>query len=79
VSFEKDSFAEVRAFPAASLGLADERAALLLFTPQLSWVGCMNPEFEVLGIGRTPMSSEEFRRGTGEAVANSKDARDLPR
>ena len=26
----------------------------------LAWEGCMNPEFEVLGIGRTPMSSEEF-------------------
>ena len=24
--------------------------------------GCMNPEFEVLGVGRTPMSSEGSRR-----------------
>ena len=43
----------------------------------LSCEGCMNPEFEVLGIGRTPMSSEEFRQQTGEAAAKSKDAREF--
>ena len=43
----------------------------------LACVGCMNPEFEVLGIGRTPMNSEEFRKKTGEAVAKSKDTRDF--
>jgi glucose-6-phosphate 1-dehydrogenase len=43
----------------------------------LSCQGCMNPEFEVLGIGRTPMSSEEFRKRTGEAAAKSKDTRDF--
>jgi glucose-6-phosphate 1-dehydrogenase len=43
----------------------------------LSCQGCMNPEFEVLGIGRTPMSSAEFRRKTGEAAAKSKDTRDF--
>src|SRR5437879_12515996 len=37
----------------------------------------MNPEFEVLGVGRTPMSSEEFRKKTGEAAAKSKDTRDF--
>jgi glucose-6-phosphate 1-dehydrogenase len=37
----------------------------------------MNPEFEVLGIGRTPMSSEEFRKKTGEAAKKSKDTRDF--
>jgi glucose-6-phosphate 1-dehydrogenase len=37
----------------------------------------MNPEFEVLGIARTPMSSEEFRKKAGEAVAKSKDTRDF--
>src|SRR6202167_2115465 len=42
----------------------------------LSCEGCMNPEFEVLGIGRTPMSSEEFRKKTGEAAAKSRDTRD---
>ena len=31
----------------------------------LACEGCMNPQFEVLGIGRTPMSSEEFRKRTG--------------
>jgi glucose-6-phosphate 1-dehydrogenase len=43
----------------------------------LSCEGCMNPEFEVLGIGRTPMSSEEFRKRTGEEAAKSKDTRDF--
>jgi glucose-6-phosphate 1-dehydrogenase len=43
----------------------------------LACVGCMNPEFEVLGIGRTPMSSEEFRKKSGEAAAKSKDTRDF--
>ena len=43
----------------------------------LACVGCMNPEFEVLGIGRTPMSSEEFRKKTGVAAAKSKDTRDF--
>src|SRR5258707_3510795 len=38
-------------------------------------VGCMNPQFEVLGIGRTPMGTEEFRKKTGEAAAKSKDTR----
>jgi hypothetical protein len=37
----------------------------------------MNPEFEVLGIGRTPMNSEEFRKKAGEAAAKSKDTRDF--
>jgi glucose-6-phosphate 1-dehydrogenase len=37
----------------------------------------MNPQFEVLGIGRTPMSSEEFRNKNGEAAAKSKDTRDF--
>src|SRR5271163_4413126 len=43
----------------------------------LACEGCMNPQFEVLGIGRTPMSSEEFRKKTGEAAAKSKDTRDF--
>jgi len=43
----------------------------------LACEGCMNPEFEVLGIGRTPMSSEEFRRKTGEAAAKAKDTRNF--
>ena len=43
----------------------------------LACEGCMNPQFEVLGIGRTPMSSEEFREKSGEAAAKSKDTRDF--
>src|SRR5438876_8806093 len=43
----------------------------------LACEGCMNPEFEVLGIGRTPMSSQEFRKKNGEAAAKSKDTRDF--
>jgi glucose-6-phosphate 1-dehydrogenase len=41
----------------------------------LACEGCMNPRFEGLGIGRTPMNSEEFRKKTGEAAAKSKDTR----
>src|ERR1700730_10323074 len=43
----------------------------------LACEGCMNPQFEVIGIGRTQMSSEEFRKKTGEAAAKSKDTRDF--
>src|SRR5260370_15897295 len=43
----------------------------------LACEGCMNPQFEVLGIGRTPMSPEEFRKKTREAAAKSKDTRDF--
>ncbi len=43
----------------------------------LACVGCMNPQFEVLGIGRTSMSSDEFRKKTREAAAKSKDTRDF--
>jgi glucose-6-phosphate 1-dehydrogenase len=43
----------------------------------LACEGCMNPGFEVLGIGRTPMSAEEFRKKTGEAAAKSKDTREF--
>src|ERR1700678_3246037 len=43
----------------------------------LACEGCMNPQFEVLGIGRTPMSSEEFRKKSGVAAAKSKDTRDF--
>lgn len=43
----------------------------------LACEGCMNRKFEVLGIGRTLMSSEEFRKKTLEAASKSKDTRDL--
>src|SRR5579864_5810286 len=41
----------------------------------LACAGCMNPQFEVLGVGRTAMSSETFREKMREAVGNSSDAR----
>jgi glucose-6-phosphate 1-dehydrogenase len=43
----------------------------------LACVGCMNPQFEVLGVGRTPMTSEEFRAKMREAVPQSSDTRDF--
>lgn len=43
----------------------------------LSCFGCMNPEFEVLGVGRTEMSSEEFRKKMRESASKSKDTRDF--
>src|ERR1700735_5279474 len=43
----------------------------------LACAGCMNPQFEVLGIGRTPMGTAEFRKAIGEAAAKSKDTRDF--
>ena len=42
----------------------------------LACVGCMNPEFDVLGTGRTPISDEEFRSRMKDAVAQSSDAHD---
>ena len=43
----------------------------------LACAGCMNPRFEVLGIGRTGMSSEEFRAKMRESVSQSSDARNF--
>jgi glucose-6-phosphate 1-dehydrogenase len=43
----------------------------------LACIGCMNPKFDVLGIGRTPMTSEEFRARMHDAAAASKEARDF--
>ncbi|HEX5226226.1 MAG TPA: glucose-6-phosphate dehydrogenase [Bryobacteraceae bacterium] len=43
----------------------------------LACVGCMNPRFEVLGVGRTEMSSEQFRAKMREGAAKSNDARDF--
>jgi glucose-6-phosphate 1-dehydrogenase len=43
----------------------------------LACVGCMNPQFEVLGIGRTEMSSEEFRAKMHDAVSKSSDTREF--
>jgi glucose-6-phosphate 1-dehydrogenase len=41
----------------------------------LACTGCMNPQFEVLGVGRTQMTSEEFRAKMREAVPQSSDTR----
>src|SRR5579863_2811334 len=41
----------------------------------LACAGCMNPQFEVLGVGRTTMSSQAFRSTLREAVSKSDDTR----
>ena len=43
----------------------------------LACVGCMNPKFEVLGIGRTEMTSGQFRAKMRESASKSSDARDF--
>jgi glucose-6-phosphate 1-dehydrogenase len=43
----------------------------------LACIGCTNPNFDVLGIGRTPLSDEQFRERLQEGAAKSKDARDF--
>src|SRR5260221_13086522 len=43
----------------------------------LACEGCMNPQFEALGIGRTPMSSEKFGRETVVAAAKPNERRDF--
>jgi glucose-6-phosphate 1-dehydrogenase len=39
----------------------------------LETMGSMHPDVDVLGLGRTPMSTEQFRARMHEAVAGSKD------
>jgi glucose-6-phosphate 1-dehydrogenase len=43
----------------------------------LACVGCMNPQFEVLGVGRTAMTSEEFRSKLRESTSTAGDTRDF--
>ncbi len=43
----------------------------------LACVGCMNPQFEVLGVGRTAMTSDEFRSKLRESASKSGDTRDF--
>jgi glucose-6-phosphate 1-dehydrogenase len=43
----------------------------------LACAGCMSPHFDVLGTGRTRMTSEEFRSQMHQAVSESGDARDF--
>lgn len=40
----------------------------------LSCIGCMANHFEVVGVGRTPMTTEDFRARMRESTASSKDA-----
>lgn len=42
----------------------------------LACVGCIGSRFEVLGIGRTPMSNAEFRESMRESTKHSRDARE---
>ena len=41
----------------------------------LACVGCMSPRFDIVGLGRKPLSDEQFRQGLEEVVSQSKDAR----
>jgi glucose-6-phosphate 1-dehydrogenase len=41
----------------------------------LCGVGCINPRFEVVGTGRTPMTDEQFRDSMREAAKSSQDVR----
>ena len=43
----------------------------------LACVGCTSRNFDVLGIGRTKLTDEEFRGRLREGAANSKDARNF--
>ena len=41
----------------------------------LACIGCTNPTFDVLGIGRTPLTDDQFRERLHKGAAKSKDAR----
>ena len=43
----------------------------------LACVGCMNPQFEMLGVGRTEMSSDQFRAKLRESASQSSDTRNF--
>jgi glucose-6-phosphate 1-dehydrogenase len=43
----------------------------------LACVGCTNPNFDVLGIGRTKLTDDEFRGRLREGAANSKETRNF--
>ena len=46
----------------------------------LACIACMHPQFQVLGIGRTNMTSEQFRARMRDAAAASKEApKEAPR
>jgi len=43
----------------------------------LACTGCMNPQFEVLGVARTEMTTEEFRAKMRESIPQSSDTRNF--
>ena len=43
----------------------------------LACFGCMNPDFEVLGVGRTQMSDDDFRTKMHDATSKAGDTRDF--
>src|SRR5215468_6381879 len=43
----------------------------------LACVGCMSPHFDIVGVGRKPLSDEELRESLEEAASHSKDARNF--
>jgi glucose-6-phosphate 1-dehydrogenase len=43
----------------------------------LACIGCTNPNFDVLGIGRTPLNDDQFRERMHDGAAHSKDARNF--
>ena len=43
----------------------------------LACIGCTNPTFDVLGVGRTPLTDEQFRERMHEGAAKSKDVAKL--
>ena len=43
----------------------------------LACVGCTNPNFDVLGIGRTKLTDDEFRERLREGAANSNETRNF--
>jgi glucose-6-phosphate 1-dehydrogenase len=53
------------------------RRKLLPALYELACVGCMHRKFEVLGVGRTAMTSEEFRARARQGVVDSGGLRDF--
>lgn len=43
----------------------------------LACVGCMSPHFDIVGVGRKPISDDDFRQTLEEEAAHSKDARNF--
>jgi glucose-6-phosphate 1-dehydrogenase len=43
----------------------------------LACVGCMSPHFDIVGVGRKPLSDDEFRKILEEGAAKSKDSRNF--